>query len=210
MMSVRWVDSFMKFISSSSSGGDSTGGGGGVPRDKKRRGRRRREGSSSSGGRHGPLQYADSFIFVPSNEEAPQRRSRANTDASGIYSLLKNRHSTVQDAPVDHLPVNQQSPLPVDQSPLDRCSLPAHGPTPVYQRLDSVSGPSLTVQPVIRQTASCTDITDHEEGSLVLEEDHWSKGGLSVPYNAGSISSRHCFSEDDINNASSGRMHGLL
>ncbi|XP_019852141.1 PREDICTED: focal adhesion kinase 1-like isoform X3 [Amphimedon queenslandica] len=183
MMSVRWVDSFMKFISSSS-GGDSTGGG--VPRDKKRRGRRHREGTSGSGGRRGPLQYADSFIFVPSNEESAQRRSRANTDASGLYSLLKNRHSTVQDTPVDHLPVDQ-SPLPVDQSPVDRCSLLAHGPTPVYQRLDSVSGPSLTVQPVIRQTASCTDINDHKDGSSLLEEDQWNKGGVPVPYNPASI-----------------------
>ena len=201
-MSVRWVDSLMKFISSSSSsGGDSTAAA--VPRNKKRRGRRHREGTSSSGGRHGPLQYADSFIFVPSTEESGHRRSRANTDGLGLYSILKNRHSTVQDTPRGHLPVDGSPVLVVDRSPVDRSSLLAHGSTPLYHRLDSVSGPSLTVKPVMRQTASCTDINDRNESSVL--EDQCSAG----PYNTG-FSTRHCFSQDDINDDSSGRIYTLL
>lgn len=116
--SMRWMDSFMKLLfapdASSSSNGQPLSG-----KKKKRRRGRHRDSTDSSGPR--TVQYADSFIFVP-NDDDDEPRTRANTDTSGVISRRA---------------LSQHSPLPTSPSP----------PPPLYQRLESVSNNTVLHRP---------------------------------------------------------------
>lgn len=115
--SMRWMDSFMKLLFAPDASSSSNGQPLSDKKKKKRRRGRHRDSTDSSGPR--TVQYADSFIFVPNDDEP---RTRANTDTSGVI----NRRA-----------LSQHSPLPTGPSP----------PPPLYQRLESVSNNTVLHRP---------------------------------------------------------------